>query len=418
MKKIINIIKRISIILSMYIIINILIYTVIPPNISTILANILPNITNHFSNVLNISSANYIDSDLDINGVEEDVEIYDFLEEAEKYTGDFFEGIDINQIFVDAVAGQTDNQTIIFRILELILPDVLDSLRVVLSILVIVIIHSILKAISDSLENDGISKMIYYVQYILIITIIMGNFADIVKMVEDTVSNLVGFINLLVPLLITLMLYTGSITTSTIIEPIMLFLINFIGNAIQVVIIPLVLVYTTLVIISKLSDRVQIDSLSKFLKSGIVWFLGIILTVFTSVVSLQGSLGSTIDGITAKATKSVVSSSIPVVGKILGDVVDTVLGSGLILKNAVGFVGVILIIGISIMPIIKLGIISVSYSLLATIIEPIADSKITKLLSQIGDVFKILLGILCAIAFLLIIGTALVVKISNAGMMY
>ena len=224
--------------------------------------------------------------------------------------------------------------------------------------------------------------------------------------------------NALVPLLITLMMYTGSITTSSVVEPIILFMINFIGNIIQNLIIPFVLVLTSLVIISKISDKVHIDKLSKFFKSGIVWFLGIVLTVFVGIVSLEGTLSSSVDGITAKTTKAVVSSAIPVVGKILGDAVDTVLGCGIVLKNAVGLVGVVIVIGICIMPILKLFVLSVSYKLLSTVVQPIADEKIIDLLEQIGDIFKIFLGILCAISFMLIIGTTLVLKISNGTMMY
>ena len=247
---------------------------------------------------------------------------------------------------------------------------------------------------------------------------IMSNFTDIIKLVQDTTGNLIGFMNALVPLLITLMMYTGSITTSSVVEPIILFMINFIGNIIQNLIIPFVLVLTSLVIISKISDKVHIDKLSKFFKSGIVWFLGIVLTVFVGVVSLEGTLSSSVDGITAKTTKAVVSSAIPVVGKILGDAVDTVLGCGIVLKNAVGLVGVVIVIGICIMPILKLFVLSVSYKLLSTVVQPIADEKIIDLLEQIGDIFKIFLGILCAISFMLIIGTTLVLKISNGTMMY
>ena len=203
----------------------------------------------------------------------------------------------------------------------------------------------------------------------------MSNFTDIIKLVQDTTGNLIGFMNTLVPLLITLMMYTGSITTSSVVEPIILFMINFIGNIIQNLIIPFVLVLTSLVIISKISDKVHIDKLSKFFKSGIVWFLGIVLTVFVGVVSLEGTLSSSIDGITAKTTKAVVSSAIPVVGKILGDAVDTVLGCGIVLKNAVGLVGVVIVIGICIMPILKLFVLSVSYKLLSTVVQPIADEK-------------------------------------------
>lgn len=102
----------------------------------------------------------------------------------------------------------------------------------------------------------------------------------------------------------------------------------------------------------------------------------------------------------------------------MGDAVDTVLGSGVVLKNALGIVGVIIIIGICIMPVIKLSVLTVTYKLLSTLAQPIADKKIISLLEEIGDIFKIFLAILSAISIMLIIGTALVIKISNSGMMY
>ena len=80
-------------------------------------------------------------------------------------------------------------------------------------------------------------------------------------------------------------------------------------------------------------------------------------------------------GITAKTTKAVVSSAIPVVGKILGDAIDTVLGCGIILKNAVGVLGVIIVVGICVMPILKLAVLTVTYKLLAVAVQPIADKK-------------------------------------------
>lgn len=349
---------------------------------------------------------------------QEEFGIGEFIEKTEEYSGEFFEGIDINEILDNAIKGQVDNQTILKRVLSLLGGQLVDGLTVLGSVLAIVIIHSILKSVSESLENNTISKLIYYVQYILIVTIIMMNFSDIVQVVKDTCNNLVGFMNILIPLLISLMIYTGSITTSGTLEPIILFLINFIGNIIQTIIIPIVLIFTSLIVISKISDNVQIDKLSKFLKSGVVWFFGIILTVFVGVISLEGTLSSSVDGITAKTTKAVVSSAVPVVGKILGDAVDTVLGCGIILKNAVGLIGVIVVIGICIIPILKLGILTIAYKLMSAICEPIADKNITSLLDQIGEVYKIFLAILCSISVMLIVGTALVVKISNTGMMY
>ena len=344
--------------------------------------------------------------------------INSFIENAKEYTGEFFEDIDISGILDSAISGDVDNSTIYQKILNLFGDELKTGINTLLSILIIIIIHSILKSISENLENDTISTIIYYVQYIAIVTIIMTNFSDIIAIVRDTATNLVGFMNSLIPILISLMLYTGSITTSSVLEPIILFMVNLIGNLIQNFLIPSVLIVTTLSIISQIGDKVQINKLAKFFNSGIVWLLGVILTIFVGIISLEGTLSSSIDGITAKTTKAIVSSSIPIVGKILGDAVDSVLGCGIILKNAIGVIGVIIIIGICIMPIIKIAILTISYKVLAGICEPIADEKIIKLLDQIGNIFKVLLAILCSMSVMVIIGTTLVIKISNSGMMY
>lgn len=371
--------------------------------------------------VIIIQPITSLSADIDQNAIasqEETFGITSFIQNSKQYTGDFFEDIDVGDILNSAIKGDIDNSKIYKKILNSLGKEVQTGIKSLVSILVIIIIHSILKSISESLENDNISKLIYYVQYIAIVTIIMGNFSDIINLVKETSTNLVGFMNTLIPVLVSLMLYTGSLTTTSVLEPIILFMINFIGNLIQDILIPIVLIITSISIISKISDKVQIDKISKFLKSSTVWLLGLILTVFVGIVSLEGTLSSSVDGITAKTAKAIVSSAVPVVGKILGDVVDSVLGCGVILKNAVGFVGVIIIVGICILPILKLTVLMFSYKLIAGISEVIADAKIVKLLDEISDIFKILLAILVSISVMVIIGTTLLVKMSNTGMMF
>jgi hypothetical protein len=51
--------------------------------------------------------------------------------------------------------------------------EVVSCINVLGSIIIIIVIHSILKSISEGLENKSISQITYYVQYILIVTLIM-----------------------------------------------------------------------------------------------------------------------------------------------------------------------------------------------------------------------------------------------------
>ena len=256
---------------------------------------------------------NEINTDMILEEQQSSFGIRDFLKEAENYSPDFVKDLDISDIFNSALTGKIDNTTILKKILNLLGVQVTDTLKILINILLIVLIHSILKSITDGLENGEVSKIVYYVQYVLIVTIIMANFTDILKSVKDTIENLVGFSGSLVPLLVTLMTYTGSITTTAVIEPILLFMIEFITNMIKTLVIPIISIITVLIIISKITDKVQISKLGNFLKSSVVWALGIILTIFVGVASLEGSLTSSVDGVTAKTAKAAVSSLIPIV---------------------------------------------------------------------------------------------------------
>ena len=153
-------------------------------------------------------------------------------------------------------------------------------------------------------------------------------------------------------------------------------------------------------------------------KSSIVWILGIILTIFVCTLSIEGTLSSSVDGLTAKTAKAAVANFIPVVGKIMGDTVDTVIGCGNILKNSVGIIGVIIILGIVLLPIIKITILWISFKMTSAVCELVADQKIVKLIENIADGYKILLGILLSVSVMFIIGITIVIKITNSVIMY
>ena len=142
------------------------------------------------------------------------------------------------------------------------------------------------------------------------------------------------------------------------------------------------------------------------------------MTLFVTVLSLEGTITETVDGVTAKTAKAAVSTVIPVVGKILGDATDAVIGCAGILKNAVGFVGILVIIGICIAPVLKLALLSFAYYVASCVCQPIADEKVIGLLDSIGDTFKILLAIIFCLAVLLIVGLTIVMKVSNGTLLY
>ena len=77
-------------------------------------------------------------------------------------------------------------------------------------------------------EIGEIGEITYYVQYILIVTLVMTSFSQVIVMIKDTVSSLVGFLNSLLPILLALMIATGNIVTASTIQPVLLLVITFV----------------------------------------------------------------------------------------------------------------------------------------------------------------------------------------------
>ncbi len=343
--------------------------------------------------------------------------ISDFLKEADKYTQNIYGNINLSDIFSNIIKGKYKTNFIKSTIFTLFGKDVKESFRLMFNVLIIIIIHSVMKEIIENLGNNSSAKIAYFVQYLMIVTLVTQSFLSVLNITKEAIDNLSNFMNLLIPLLTTLILTTGCISISNIFQPTLIFLSSMLGNFFNNFLMPVLLMSITFSIISNISDKVQLDKLSKFFKSSIVWILGILLTVFTCLISVEGTLSSSVDALTAKTTKAAVSNFIPVVGKILGDTTETIIGCSNILKNAVGIIGLIIIVGIVLIPLLKILTLWVTFCLTSAICEIIADNKIVKLTSQIADSYRILLAILFSVSIMFFIAITLVLKITNTAVM-
>jgi stage III sporulation protein AE len=174
---------------------------------------------------------------------------------------------------------------------------------------------------------------------------------------------------------------------------------------------------TVLSIVNNISEKVQLSRLAALLKQISLWALGLILTVFVAIVSVQGSLGAVIDGVASKTAKYALGAFIPVAGKYLADAADTVLGCTLLIKNAAGLAVMIGIIAICLVPFLKIAAIVALYKLTCAAIEPIADKRITACLTDVSNSMLFILGITGAIAVMFLISITVLISAGNLSSM-
>ena len=141
--------------------------------------------------------------------------------------------------------------------------------------------------------------------------------------------------------------------------------------------------------------------------------LTMLLIAFVGYLSVSGVIAGTTDAITLKAAKFAVSSVVPVVGGILSDAAETVLAGAGMLKNSVGVFGMLVVLGMSIVPFLQLGIHYLTYKMTATLSATIADSRISGLIDGISSAFGLVLGMCGACALLLLISMVSAIKVTG-----
>ena len=344
----------------------------------------------------------------EINTDQEKYGVNDFLTKSQEYT----DSIDLKDFYNSSLSGKFDNNKF-FKLLErLLTKNFKNAITGLSGVIIVVIIGSLLKSICENLGNESISKIAYYVEYILIVTIVMKNFSDIISYIKSSIQNLSAFSNSLIPLLTTLMIASGNIVSSSTLEPILLMITTISSNLVIKVILPLILVSTTISIVANLSEDISIGKISKLIDKGSVFALTIILTIVISIAGLEGNLTSSLDGNTKKIGKTI-ATSVPVVGNILSDAVDTISGYTNLIKKSAGAVGIIVVISICLEPILKVLSFMCIYYIGEALTEPIADERIVKIFGCMGKTYKILLAIICTILISIIIGLGIVMKISS-----
>jgi stage III sporulation protein AE len=140
--------------------------------------------------------------------------------------------------------------------------------------------------------------------------------------------------------------------------------------------------------------------------------VGLIFTLFFAVFSIQGIAAGSFDSIGIRTTKYTIKSYIPIMGGYLSDGMDLIMASSILIKNAVGLVGILLIITTILSPLLELVIFSLLLKLVSAILQPMG-SKVSSFLGATSKSITMLSSSIIAISFMYLISVGLIMTTSN-----
>jgi stage III sporulation protein AE len=218
-------------------------------------------------------------------------------------------------------------------------------------------------------------------------------------------------------MLIALMASSGGVASAAFFHPITIFLMNGSGLLIEKIVLPLLFLSSLLFLISTMTDQYKVTQLAQLFRSISIWLLGIFLTIFLGVISVQGATAAVTDGIALRTTKFITGNFIPVLGKMFTEAADTLFSASMLLKNTIGVIGVAILFLITIFPAMKVLAIAFIYKFAAAVLQPLGPGEIISCLDIISKSIIYILAALILVSFMFFLSITVIIAASNVTMM-
>ena len=279
-------------------------------------------------------------------------------------------------------------------------------------LVILALIVAILKTFQFNFASSEVSKLANGIIYLALIVIALNSFKVAVVTAQQAITNMVDIMHAILPLLLTLLVSLGSVTSATLFHPISFLIVNALSTIVAQIIFPLIFLAAILDIINNISEHYQVTGLASLFKELGLGLLGVVMTIFMAAIVTQGTVAAVSDGITIRTAKYLTGSFVPIVGGFLANALDMIVGGSLLIKNALGIFGVLIILIFCSFSVIKLLALVFIYRLAAALVQPVSDIKIVECLNRLGNnlllVFATVVGvgIMFFVVIIIIVGTA------------
>jgi len=302
-------------------------------------------------------------------------------------------------------------------LVKFLLHEIISNGKLLGTLIMLTVFSVFLQTLQSAFNQQAVSKVAYALVYMVLIIIALNSFQVAISYATGAIETMSKFILALVPLLLALMASSGGVISAAFFHPVILFLMNISGMLIQYIVMPLLFLSALLSIVSTISDQYKVTQLAQLLRNISIGILGIFLTIFLGVISVQGATSAVADGITIRTAKFVTGNFIPVVGRVFTDAADTVITASLLLKNTVGIAGVVVLLLIVAFPAIKVLALALIYKLAAALLQPIGGGPVISCLSIISKSVVYIFAALAIVSLMFFLCLTVIITASNVTMM-
>lgn len=263
-------------------------------------------------------------------------------------------------------------------------------------------------------ENSQIADISFYMMYLLIGTLLIGAFAEMQALTVNTLKSLFQFVTLLLPAyVVTIVFSAGSVSALGFYE-LTLLSVHILQLLFIKMVLPLIQIYVVFLFFNQLTQEDLFSQASEFLKTLLEWILKTTTAILVGLQTIQCLVAPAVDTLKNSTAHRIVKA-LPGVGGLMDSAAETIAGSALVIKNAVGVAGMIVVLLICLLPFLKLGLSVLLFRLLCAMLQPISEKRMVDCIRSFSDGVMLLMKTMLAGLAVFLVSLAMITASVRGG---
>ena len=279
------------------------------------------------------------------------------------------------------------------QMLQTLLADTAGHFHLLGQLILLAIVFALLRQLEGSFGRGNIQNLSGIMVQAAAVLLILESGQQVLEYASAAVYRMTSCMMALLPVQMLLMTLLGNIRTAGLLQPSLLFMVQAAAVFFRTVLLPLVTMEFLLKLINSFSDTYRMTGLAAFLRKVILTSISFFIMLFLAVLSLQGIGGKVMDHLALRTARYIAGSAVPVVGGLLSGQRETYLSGGLAIKNAVGVVGLLAILLLTVLPAVKILVLYFLYSFAAALLQPLGDTRMISLMEQAAGSFMLAVAV-------------------------
>lgn len=208
----------------------------------------------------------------------------------------------------------------------------------------LLIISSALSSLKKMLDDVALASVFETASTLCLMLTLYTAIASIVNQVSTYLIQLNSAVNTMLPVTVAIGMAGGNMSASAVSGSAMMLGVTFVEFIAANGLYPILQLCFGMAAVSGIGRGFELGAINRLVRTAFVWVLGFVSAVISAVMTFQTSIAARADSLSMRAVKFAASKAIPVAGGIAGDAVSTVAESLSLVRGTVGWVGVIIII--------------------------------------------------------------------------